>query len=385
MSLAGQSGTETQGDSGKNQQAEATTAHQNESARENGQEEQGKPPPFFKRPVFVICFSVGLVILVVRGLILWLFLRQYVLTDDAFIDGHVTQVSPQISARVLRLHIQDNQFVHKDELLVELDPTDFQVALAQAKAQMASSQGRLEQARAQIASAKAAVDQALAEVQAAQIFFDNASRDMRRYNEVDERARSQQRLDNATTAQKSAAAQLDKAKAARTSAEANVTTAQASIKASEGELQAAQAGVKRAEVNLGYCEILSPVDGRVTERTVETGNYVTSGQTLFMVVDPNVWVAANFKETQLTHLRPGQPVTIKVDAFPEQKFRGSVDSIQAGSGSRFSVLPAENATGNYVKVVQRIPVKIRFEHDANTNNAPMLSPGLSVIPRVKVR
>jgi membrane fusion protein (multidrug efflux system) len=118
---------------------------------------------------------------------------------------------------------------------------------------------------------------------------------------------------------------------------------------------------------------------------VEVGNYVAPGQALFMLVDPNVWVTANFKETQLAHMRPGQPVTIKVDAFPGIKWHGHVDSIQAGSGSRFSVLPAENATGNFVKVVQRVPVKILFDHNANTNDAPMLSPGLSVIPRVKVR
>jgi membrane fusion protein (multidrug efflux system) len=250
---------------------------------------------------------------------------------------------------------------------------------------VAASQGRLEQAQAQIASAQAAVVQSSAEVESAQVSFDNATADSRRYKEVDERARTQQQLDNATTAQKSAAAQLAKAKAGRVSAEANVATARASLKASEGELQTSLAAVHRAEVNLSYCRILAPVNGRVTERTVENGNYVVSGQALFMLVDPNVWVTANFKETQLTHLRQGQPVSIKVDAFPAHKFRGRVDSIQAGSGSRFSVLPAENATGNYVKVVQRIPVKIFFEHNANTNDAPMLSPGLSVTPRVKVR
>jgi membrane fusion protein (multidrug efflux system) len=143
--------------------------------------------------------------------------------------------------------------------------------------------------------------------------------------------------------------------------------------------------MKRAEVNLSYCDITAPNDGRITERTVEAGNYAAVGQVLCELVDPNVWVTANFKETQLTHMRPGQPVDIQVDAFPGQKFHGHVDSIQAGSGSRFSVLPAENATGNFVKIVQRVPVKILFEHDANTNNASMLSPGLSVIPKVKIR
>jgi membrane fusion protein (multidrug efflux system) len=143
-----------------------------------------------------------------------------------------------------------------------------------------------------------------------------------------------------------------------------------------------QANEKNAEVNLFYCRIYSPVEGRVTARTVDVGNYVSPGQALFMLVDPHVWVTANFKETQLTLLRPGQPVTIHVDAFPGHTWHGHVDSIQAGSGSRFSVLPAENATGNFV---QRVPVKILFDSGPNTNDAPMLSPGLSVEPRVKVR
>jgi membrane fusion protein (multidrug efflux system) len=301
------------------------------------------------------------------------------------VDGHVVQISPQVAAQVLVLHIDDNQFVRKGDLLVELDPTDYNVALAQAQAQEAQAQGRLEQARAQIEAAKASVPQALAQQDSAQASLDNATIDYERYKHVDERARSKQQLDNAGTTLTNAAAQLEQAKAQVTVAQANVVTAEASAKAAEGDLKAAEAAVQRAQVNLGYCRIFAPCDGRVTERTVEAGNYVTTAQALFLIVDPNVWVTANFKETQLTHMQPGQPVTIKVDAFPGHKFQGHIDSIQAGSGSRFSVLPAENATGNFVKIVQRVPVKILFDHDANTNNAPMLSPGLSVIPRVKVR
>ena len=283
------------------------------------------------------------------------------------------------------MHIDDNELVHKGDLLIELDPIDYEVALEQARAQVVSAQGQLAQAQAQIATAKASVLQANAEVEAAQVQFDNATRDLKRYQDVDERARSRQQLDNADTTQKNAWAQLEQAKARKISADANVVSAEASVKAADGQLQTSQANEKRAEVNLSYCKIFAPIDGRVTQRSVEVGNYVAPGGALFMLVDPNVWVTANFKETQLTHMRPGQAVTIKVDAFPGIKWHGHVDSIQAGSGSRFSVLPAENATGNYVKVVQRVPVKIVFDHDANTNNAPMLSPGLSVIPRVTVR
>jgi membrane fusion protein (multidrug efflux system) len=326
-----------------------------------------------------------LVLLIAGGIIFWLIARQYVSTDDAYIDGHISQVSSQISAQTIALHVDDNQIVHKGDLLIELDPTDYQVALEQARAQVSAAQGQLAQARAQIGTARASVVQAAAGVDAAQMQLDNATRDLKRYQDVDERARSRQQLDNASTAQRNANAQLEQAQARKTSADAGVVSAQASVKAAAGQLQTSQASEKRGAINLSYCRIFAPIDGRVTQRTVDVGNYVVPGQALFMLVDPNVWVTANFKETQLTLMRPGQPVTISVDAFPHFKFQGHVESIQAGSGSRFGVLPAENATGNYVKIVQRVPVKIVFEHDANTNNAPMLSPGLSVEPRVTVR
>jgi len=338
-----------------------------------------------KKKKFIIITCIVLVVLLIVGIILWLILRQYVSTDDAYIDGHVTQVSPRASAQVLALHIRDNQLVHQGDLLVELDPTDYQVALDQAKAQVASSQGRVAQAEAQIETATASVAQAAAEVDAAQVQFDNATHDLKRYEEVDARARSSQQLDNARTAQKNAQAQLEQAKARKTSADSNVVAARASVVAAKGELKTSEANQKRAEVNLSYCRIFAPVDGRVTQRTVEQGNYVALGQALFMLADPHVWVTANYKETQLEHMRVGQPVTIKVDAFPGTEWHGHVDSFQAGSGSRFSILPAENATGNFVKVVQRIPVKILFDDPVNTNDAVLLSAGMSVVPRVKIR
>lgn len=149
-------------------------------------------------------------------------------------------------------------------------------------------------------------------------------------------------------------------------------------------MRTAEAAVHRAQLNLSYCRILSPCDGRVTQRTVQAGNYAQVGQVMFMLVEPDVWVTANFKETQLKRMRANQPVMIEVDAYPGRKFRAHVDSIQDGSGSRFSVLPAENATGNFVKVVQRVPVKIVFD-DARQQGAWGLAPGLSVIPRVRIR
>lgn len=340
--------------------------------------------PIYKRPLVLFSISAVLAALILGAVLYWLHARQYVSTDDAYIDGHVTPISPQVPALVRALYINDNQLVHKGELLLELDPTDYQVALEQARAQAVAATGRLAQAQTQVQAAKASVAQDTAQIDAAQVARDNATRDLQRYQEVDERARSRQQLDNARAAAKNAQAQLQEAQARQLSAEANVATSEAAVKAAEGDLRTADANVKKAEVSLGYCRIYAPSAGRITERTVEAGAYVQTGQAMFSLVSPDVWVTANFKETQLKHMHPGQPVTIKVDAFPGTLFQGHVDSIQAGSGSRFSVLPAENATGNFVKVVQRVPVKILFEHGPNTNDAPLLSPGLSVIPKVKV-
>lgn len=370
---------------GSQDQKQGPDKEKSPDKKEDPQPKKPEKPPLYKRRGFIPAVIIIAVVLIAAILVCWLILRQYVYTDDAYIDGHVTQVSARISSQVVALHIADNQLVHKGDLLIELDPTTFQVALEQAKAQAASSQGKLAQAQAQVGTAKASVLTATAQFDAAQVQFGNADRDLKRYQEVDERARSRQQLDNAYTTRKNAQAQLEEAKAQKISADANVTSAEASVKAAQGDLETSMANEKSAEVNLFYCKIYSPVEGRVTARTVDVGNYVSPGQALFMLVDPRVWITANFKETQLTLMRPGQPVTIHVDAFPGHTWHGHVDSIQAGSGSRFSVLPAENATGNFVKIVQRVPVKIIFDAGENTNDAPMLSPGLSVEPWVKVR
>lgn len=356
-----------------------------DESKKNPEEQKPKKPPIYKRRRFFVGAAIVFVILVIGAIIFWLILRKYVYTDDAYIDGNVVQISPQVAAQVLVLHIDDNVFVRTGDLLIELDPTDYLVALQQAEAQVRQARGQLEQARAQINSSKANVPEAEARERAAEASFANDSINLKRYQLVDERARSRQQLDNSGTTQTNSQAQVDEARAGVVLAKANVVTAEAAEKAAEGALATAEAVEKRAEVNLGYCTIYAPCDGRVTQRTVQAGNYVTAGQALFLLVEPNVWVTANFKETQLTHMKPGQPVTIRVDAFPGKKFQGHVNLIQAGSGSRFAVLPAENATGNYVKIVQRVPVKILFDHGPNTNNAPMLSPGLSVEPWVQIR
>lgn len=302
-------------------------------------------------------------------------------TDDAFIDGHVIGISPQVSAQVAVVHIDDNRLVHKGDLLVELDATDFQVALSQAQGAEAASRGKLAQAQAGVAASESAVLEAQATLHSVQATFENADAELRRQQSVDARARSQKDLDAAVASRKTAGAALERAQAQVRAAQAQVAQARANVTAAQGDFEKAQADTRKAQVNLDHCRILAPADGRIAGKAVDAGAYVTPANPLFQIVPAQVWVVANFKETQLKHMRPGQPVEVSVDAYPDLTLRGRVDSIQSGTGSRFSVIPTENATGNFVKVVQRVPVKILLDDD----RLGQLAPGMSVEPKVRVR
>lgn len=340
--------------------------------------------PFYRKKAFRVFFLIVLLVSL-AGTLYWLHVRNFEETDDAFIDGHVIPISPQISALVEKVAVTDNQPVRKGDLLVELDPTDYRIALAQAQGAEASAKGKLQQAQSAVPAAHSSVNEAQAALDSAQVSFDNADRQLQRFKGLDERAKSQQQLDDATAAQKTAAAQVEQARAKLTSAQTQVSYAEATVVAAQGDFEKAQADTGRAQINLGYCRIVAPADGRITSKNVDPGMYVTSASQFFVLIPSDVWIIANFKETQLDLMRTGQPVTIHVDAYPGTDFRGTVQSIQAGTGSRFSVIPSENATGNFVKVVQRVPVKITFDRETNDDTARLLSPGMSVEPKVRIR
>ena len=305
--------------------------------------------------------TAGVVVLVVLTLVwgtIYLFrVMSRESTDDAFIQGHIVSVSAKVDGHIARVYVNDNQWLEKDDLLAELDPRDFQVSLDLAGAALSAAQAIAEQTRAQVGIA-------LVEAK-------RAEKDYNRYRQLFDAngGITQQQVDNAAAAAQSAAAQLE-------AADKQVAAAQA--KASQ-----AKAAFDQAQLNLSYTKIYAPQPGRVAHKALEVGEYIRVGQPLMTIVPREVWVIANFKETQLKHMKPGQQVTIKVDAYSGKTFRGHIDSIQAGTGSVFSLLPAENATGNYIKVVQRVPVKIVFDEDPN--DLKTLSPGMSVIPVVKVK
>jgi membrane fusion protein (multidrug efflux system) len=339
------------------------------------------PPARGKGRAFIALFLV-LGALGLWGVTTWLQTRGTEATDDAFIDGHISQVSAQIGGRVSAILVQDNAVVAAGQVLLRIDPRDYQVRLEQAQAQADQAAAELTQARGTLAVRLTDVGQADANIREAQATLQQAEQDLARYRAINPRAITRQTIDSATAAQRTAQARLDASRHAAAGARAQIQVAQAQIASAEAALHTAQANVNNAKLQLSYTAVGAPAAGRVTRRTVEVGNYINPGQALLAIVQPGLWVTANFKETQLTHMCPGQPVTIRVDAFPDADLTGHVDSLQTGTGAIFATLPTENATGNYVKVVQRLPVKILFDGDAAKHL--LLAPGMSASPRVNV-
>jgi membrane fusion protein (multidrug efflux system) len=325
-------------------------------------------------------------ITIVGGTLWWLEARNWVSTDDAFIDVHMVRISPQVAGRVARVLVEDNQRVRAGQPLLEIDPADLAARLDQAAANEKSAAGTLAQARAQLAVSKANRDELRAEVGVAEANATNAAVDLQRYQRlarINSSALSRQQLDNATAAARSSAANLTAAQRKVVAAEAQVAYARTQVETAEAGVQAAAAQLKEAKLDLSYTRLVAPEAGHIAHKNVAVGDYVQIGQNLMALVPDDVWVTANFKETDLAHMRVGQPVEIEVDAYPGTIFHGHIDSFQAGSGSAFSLLPPENATGNYVKIVQRVPVKIVFDDPPNAR--PMLGPGMSVVPYVRIR
>ena len=343
------------------------------------------PPPATPAPGRRGAIVFGAVLLAVAAVVLYYvtFVAPYESTDDAFIEGHVTLISPRVSGPVVRLLIEDNQVVKEGDPLLEIDPRDFETKLAQTRADLTAARSQLEQARAQVAVDEAKAAQQLAAVTAAEAEAGRAGADLQRYQSVESRAVSRTQLDLEQTQAKSTAATLEVARQKAKAAEAQVGLSRANVETAAAGVEQARAKMEQAQLDLSYTKVAAPVDGRVTRRSVEKGAYVQTGESLLALVPANVWVVANFKETQLTHMRPGQPVSIHVDAFPGRDFKGKVDSLQAGSGARFSLLPPENAVGNYVKVVQRVPVKIIFDEPLDPRLD--IAPGMSVEPEVRVK
>jgi membrane fusion protein (multidrug efflux system) len=355
-----------------------------ESADKPGKEILPPPPRKNRRKLkFLIIGAAALTVLIMVVFYYFICVVPYESTDDAFIDGYVTLVSPRVPGQITQLLVKDNQEVKAGDVLVEIDPRDYETSLSQAKADLAAAGSQANQSRAQVKVSEAKVAQAQAAVTAAEAEAQRANDDLKRYENVESRAVSKSAIDLAQAQARSANANLVAAYSQTNAAEAEVVLSEAGVETATAAVQQAEAKLQQAELNLSYTKIIAPMDGRVTARSVQMGHNVQPGQALLALVPKDVWVVANFKETQLTYMKPGQPVELSVDAYPNKKFKGKVDSLQAGTGARFSLLPPENAVGNYIKVVQRVPVKIIFDEELPTNLD--IAPGMSVVPIVKVK
>jgi membrane fusion protein (multidrug efflux system) len=352
----------------------------------------------FRSPLFIWPATVALAVLLFFGLGYLAETLTHESTDDAFIAGHIVSVAPRISGQVSAVHVVDNQLVHSNDLLVEIDPADYATTVAQ-KVTAADSQNAnyktaiaaYELMQVKVSTAEASARKARADADAAEATAKNEQSDFdRAANLRKENTISQQEFDTAqavnTTAQanwkstvENAAVELSKVD----EADRTLTAARDEATVALAQWEESQTNVAAAKLNLSYTKIYAAADGRITRKSVETGDYVQTGQELFSIVPDEVWVIANFKESQLKNMQPGQRAWVAIDALGGRKFRAHVDSIQAGSGAQFSLLPPENATGNFVKVVQRVPVKIVFDEPLPADHT--IGPGLSVTPDVRTQ
>ena len=392
--------------------------------------------------------AAALVVLVAIGVFVWWHTRGRESTDDAQIDGHITQIAPRVSGTVVLVPIENNKAVQAGAVLLQIDRRDYEVAVQRARAELADAQanaaaartgvpvaeietranvttasGGVVEAEAAVAAAEQQVDAARANLVAAQAHEREkeataikTARDVERLKGLVQKDEvSQQQFDAAVAQAAAARATADAAKSDVAAAQAAIGVAeqrarqargaavqahgtmataqtapqqlqisQARALAAEARVKEAQAALAQAELNLQYTTVKAPVDGVISRKTVEVGQVVQTGQPLLALVSlERVWVTANFKETQLKAMREGQPATVEVDALGGKSFNGHVDSISPATGAKFSLLPPENATGNFVKVVQRVPVKIVFDSGQDPNH--LLRPGMSVTPTVYVR
>jgi membrane fusion protein (multidrug efflux system) len=335
----------------------------------------------------------GLILLLLiacAGTYYYLSTRDIESTDDAYTDGRAVTISSKVTGYVVELSVADNQRVSAGDVLARVDPPDYITARDQARGNVmvAQAQKRSAELNALIARKNfpARLLQAQAQLQQARGQLFQAQTEFKRQHALPPGATTQQSVDQSTAQQQVTMGQVAAAEAAVTEAEPveqNIGNADQRVSQIEGQLEEARAQLAQAELNLGYATIVAPQDGWITKRNIETGNYLQVGASIFSIVTPDVWVTANFKEGQLSRIRAGQRVKIMIDAYPDLKLDGHVDSVQLGSGSRFTAFPPENATGNFVKIVQRVPVKVVIDHGLDpTLPLPL---GVSVVPSVELK
>ena len=331
-----------------------------------------KRRPEYKKKRVIVPSITG-VILIILGIVAAIHSTYFQSTDDAFVEGRLVSIAPRVAAPVVKLLVDDNQEVKTGDLLVELDPKDFEVALDQAEAIAVK----------QVDESSSKVNKSYEDITSASSKLDFAQKDFARYKDLyKDGIVSKQAYERSKTALEVAEAEFNAAQENSMASMHALDSNRAKTQADEALIKRLEAEVEQAKLNLQYTKIYAPQSGKIAARSVEKGNYVNIGQPLMNIVPEQVWVVANFKEIQLTHMKEGQSVRIKVDTYPGKRFKGHVESIQRATGAKSSLFPPENAVGSYVKIVQRVPVKILFDEDISGYN---IVPGMSVVPKVRIK
>jgi membrane fusion protein (multidrug efflux system) len=362
-------------------QESKTVEDADEGAKAANKEEEGVITKLRSHPIAVAVSAVIVVAGVIGGSLWYLNSRHYTNTDDAFIDGRPISINLEVTGNIVQVPVNDNQIVRVGDLLVQIDDRDYRAAVDLAQSQMDQAQATIDNFSAQVYAQESQIAQAETQVVQAQATLDFSKQQNTRYQDLVEKgAGTVQRAEQATSEFQANSAALAAAQAAKTVADRQINVLKAQRKNAQAQFGQAQAQKATADANLTRTALHATADGRVTRLTAAVGQLATQAQGVMILVPLDVWVTANFKETQLADIRVGQPVDIAIDAFG-RSYPGHVQSVQSGSGTAFSLLPAQNATGNYVKVVQRIPVKITFDKRPDVQ----LGPGMSVIPTVTIR
>ncbi|QYJ93381.1 HlyD family secretion protein [Shewanella spartinae] len=335
-----------------------------------------------KRRIFIV-LPLLLLAVVVGGYYWWSQVRFIESTDNAYVEADISNISVKVPGYVVTAKVTDNQHVEQGQLLAELESNQYRAKVSQSQASLQSSQAELQTLSAKVTLQQAIIRQAAAGVASAEAEKIRAEQQLKRTTKLKHRDySSQDEVDQATAAFDSAVGHLDEAKAALVAKQAELAVLNAQLNQSQSQVAQAKAGLELAEIQLADTQIRAPFSGVIGKRGALTGQYVQPGQSLYSLVpDGAVWITANFKETQIQHMQPGQLVQVHLDAFPDQSFTGVIDSLAPASGAKFSLLPAENATGNFTKIVQRIPVRIRLDLDDQIN----IVPGLSAVVKVDTR
>ena len=353
--------------------------------RDSAASRQRKRPSFIRRhPFSVFVTIVVLAAVIVAAWFVWkIYFYPYESTDDAFVDARSFSVAAKVSGYVADVPVTDNQHLKAGDVILRIEPRDYQIALDQANGQVDVARASIDSAGAQVEAANASVDVARAQQNSANAALQYAQEEANRQQQlVKNGSGSVQSVQQATATLAQDQASLAQMQANVTSALKNKAVSEAQKSSALANLKQAQAQAEEAQQNLNYTTITAAQPGRVVRLTGAKGQFIDAGQAIATFVPDEVWITANFKETQLTDMRPGQPVDVTIDAYPDHTLHGKVASVQPGSGTAFSLLPAENATGNYVKVTQRVPVKIVIDKwPADV----AIGPGMSVVPTVTVR